>query len=134
MFFVGSPEQRRLRDRGLVPRFHITWGTGPAIVEVFARRLRNSDRVTFAHRRRVDELVVSDGPVVGVRGAVLEPTDAARGVASSRNIVNYFVFRAQSVIVASGGDRRQSPAPVQAFVDKGLDFVSAPRCGSWYPR
>ena len=22
-----------------VPRFHITWGTGPALVEIFARQL-----------------------------------------------------------------------------------------------
>ena len=57
----------------------------------------------FAHRHRVDELIVSDGSVVGVRGAVLEPTDAARGVASSRNTIGEFEFRAQAVIVASGG-------------------------------
>ncbi len=86
-----------------VPRFHITWGTGPGIVEIFARRVLGNDRVTFAHRHRVDELIVEDGAVVGVRGAVLEPTDAARGVASSRNVVGEFEFRAQAVIVASGG-------------------------------
>jgi predicted oxidoreductase len=86
-----------------VPRFHVTWGTGPGIVEIFARRLLGNDKVTFAHRHRVDELVVSDGAVVGVRGAVLEPTDAERGVASSRNVVGDFEFRAQAVIVASGG-------------------------------
>ena len=86
-----------------VPRFHITWGTGPAIVDVFARRLREHPRVTFAHRHRVDELVVEGGAVTGVRGAVLEPTSAARGVASSRTTVGEFDFRAQAVIVASGG-------------------------------
>ena len=42
-------------------------------------------------------------PVVGVRGAVLEPAIAARGVASSRNVIGDFEFRAQAVIVASGG-------------------------------
>ncbi len=57
----------------------------------------------FAHRHRVDELIVEDGAVAGVRGAVLEPTTAARGVASSRNTVGEFEFRAQAVIVASGG-------------------------------
>ncbi|OBB27736.1 FAD-binding dehydrogenase [Mycolicibacterium peregrinum] len=86
-----------------VPRFHITWGTGPAIVDVFARRLVGEPRVRFAHRHRVDELIVSDGAVVGVRGAVLEPSDAPRGAASSRNIVGEFEFRASAVIVASGG-------------------------------
>ena len=103
---VGWAERGGYDARGhgnSVPRFHITWGTGPAIVEVFARRLRDNAKVTFAHRHRVDELIVEDGSVVGVRGAVLEPTDAARGVASSRNIIGEFEFRAQAVIVASGG-------------------------------
>jgi uncharacterized protein len=86
-----------------VPRFHITWGTGPAIVDVFARRLVNHPRVRFANRHRVDELITEGGAVTGVRGAVLEPTSAARGVASSRTVVGDFEFRAQAVIVASGG-------------------------------
>ncbi|WP_454792207.1 FAD-binding dehydrogenase [Mycolicibacterium lutetiense] len=86
-----------------VPRFHITWGTGPAIVDIFARRLVGEPRVRFAHRHRVDELIVSEGAVVGVRGAVLEPSDAPRGAPSSRNIVGDFEFRASAVIVASGG-------------------------------
>lgn len=86
-----------------VPRFHITWGTGPAIVDVFARRLVGEPRVRFAHRHRVDELIVSDGAVVGVRGSVLEPSDAPRGAASSRNTLGEFEFRASAVIVASGG-------------------------------
>jgi uncharacterized protein len=103
---VGWAERGGYDARGhgnSVPRFHITWGTGPAIVEVFARRLVGNDRVSFAHRHRVDELLVEDGSVVGVRGAVLEPTDAARGVATSRDTVGEFEFRAQAVIVASGG-------------------------------
>ncbi|MDF3340057.1 FAD-binding dehydrogenase [Mycolicibacterium septicum] len=86
-----------------VPRFHITWGTGPAIVDVFARRLVGEPRVRFAHRHRVDELIVSEGAVVGVRGAVLEPSDAPRGAPSSRNVFGDFEFRASAVIVASGG-------------------------------
>jgi predicted oxidoreductase len=102
---VGWAERGGYDARGhgnSVPRFHITWGTGPAIVEVFARRLQG-DKVSFAHRHRVDDLIVEDGAAVGVRGAVLEPSTAARGVASSRNVVGEFEFRAQAVIVASGG-------------------------------
>ncbi|SCX07863.1 FAD-binding dehydrogenase [Mycolicibacterium fluoranthenivorans] len=123
--FAAGEKRRWLRERGLqtfalvgwaerggygarghgnsVPRFHITWGTGPALVDIFARRLLGHPKVTFAHRHRVDELIVTDGAVVGVRGAVLEPSAAARGVASSRNTVGEFDFRAQAVIVASGG-------------------------------
>jgi uncharacterized protein len=86
-----------------VPRFHITWGTGPALVDVFARRLLGQPRVKFAHRHRVDELIVEGGAVTGIRGTVLEPSDTARGVASSRKSSGEFEFRASSVIVASGG-------------------------------
>ncbi|MGC5163964.1 FAD-binding dehydrogenase [Rhodococcus sp. DT1] len=89
-----------------VPRFHITWGTGPALVEIFARKVREGvDRglVTLKHRHQVDDLVITDGAVTGVRGTVLEPTDAARGVASSRVGVGEFEFAAGAVIVTSGG-------------------------------
>jgi predicted oxidoreductase len=87
-----------------VPRFHVTWGTGPAIVEVFERRLRAAPgTVRFAHRHRVDELIVEDGAVTGVRGAVLEPSTAVRGAPSSRTTVGEFDFRASAVIVSSGG-------------------------------
>jgi len=89
-----------------VPRFHITWGTGPGLVEIFARKvLAAADRglVTLKYRHQVDELVVTDGAVTGVRGTVLEPTDAARGVKSSRTAVGDFEFGAGAVIVTSGG-------------------------------
>ncbi|HEU4362677.1 MAG TPA: FAD-binding dehydrogenase [Mycobacterium sp.] len=86
-----------------VPRFHITWGTGPALVEIFARRLRGHPKVRFAHRHQVDELIVESGMVTGVRGSVLEASAAPRGVASSRTTVGQFEFRASAVIVTSGG-------------------------------
>ncbi len=86
-----------------VPRFHITWGTGPALVEIFARRLRGRPKVRFAHRHRVDELIAENGMVTGVRGSVLEPSAQRRGVASSRTVVGQFEFRSAAVIVASGG-------------------------------
>ena len=86
-----------------VPRFHITWGTGPAIVEIFARRLVEHPNVRFAHRHQVDELIVDGAAVTGVRGTVLEPSSEARGVESSRNAIGEFEFRAQAVIVTSGG-------------------------------
>ena len=103
---VGWAERGGYDARGhgnSVPRFHIAWGTGPAIVDVFARRLVDHPKVRFAHRHRVDELIVSDGAVTGVRGAVLEPTTVARGVATSRVTVGEFEFTARAVIVASGG-------------------------------
>jgi predicted oxidoreductase len=86
-----------------VPRFHITWGTGPALVDIFARRLRGQAKVRFAHRHQVDELIVEDDAVTGVRGTVLEPSSEPRGVPSSRKAVAQFEFRAPAVIVTSGG-------------------------------
>lgn len=89
-----------------VPRFHITWGTGPALVEIFARTVRDGvadGLVTIAHRHRVDEIVKTDGVATGVRGSTLEPSRAARGVPSSRERVGDFEFEAGAVIVTSGG-------------------------------
>jgi uncharacterized protein len=86
-----------------VPRFHITWGTGPAIVEIFARRLRDHPNVRFEHRHQVDGLIVEGDAVTGVRGSVLEPSTEPRGVPSSRTSIGEFEFRAQAVIVTSGG-------------------------------
>ena len=89
-----------------VPRFHLTWGTGPEVVRIFEDPVLAGEAaglVSFAFRHRVDELVVEDGAVVGVRGAVLEMSTAERGVASSREVVDTFELRAPAVIVTSGG-------------------------------
>src|SRR3954452_20397543 len=60
-----------------VPRFHLTWGTGPEVVRVFAEPVAGGeDRglVSFRCRHRVDELIIEDGAAVAVRGTVLEET------------------------------------------------------------
>jgi predicted oxidoreductase len=89
-----------------VPRFHLTWGTGPEVVRVFAEPVLAAERrglVRFAFRHQVDELIVENGAAVGVRGSVLEPSDLDRGKASSRVVVDSFELRAKAVIVTSGG-------------------------------
>jgi predicted oxidoreductase len=89
-----------------VPRFHIVWGTGPGILEPFIQAVRAGVRaglVQALHRHRVDGLVVLGGSVVGVRGGILAASPAARGAASSREVVGDFELRASAVIVASGG-------------------------------
>lgn len=89
-----------------VPRFHLTWGTGPGVVEPFERRVREhvaAGRVELRFRHRVDALVTSEGTVTGVRGALLAPSDVVRGAASSRDEVGEFELTAQAVVVASGG-------------------------------
>ncbi|KOG50870.1 FAD-binding dehydrogenase [Streptomyces griseoflavus] len=89
-----------------VPRFHITWGTGPGLVEPFARRVRAGvarGLVELRFRHRVTGLARSAGAVDTVTGDVLEPSDAERGTPSGREVAGAFELRAQAVIVTSGG-------------------------------
>jgi uncharacterized protein len=89
-----------------VPRFHITWGTGPGLIEPFARRVREGvarGLVTLRFRHRVDKLTATGGTLDGVVGTVLEPSSVARGAPSSRTAVGEFELTAQAVVVTSGG-------------------------------
>ena len=89
-----------------VPRFHITWGTGPGVVAPFERRVREAvarGRVRMLFRHQVDGLVSTGGVITGVRGTILEPSDAERGRPSSRIPEGEFELSAQAVIVTSGG-------------------------------
>ncbi|TDU79059.1 FAD-binding dehydrogenase [Streptomyces sp. KS 21] len=89
-----------------VPRFHITWGTGPGLVEPFERRVRAGvarGLVRLRFRHRVTGLARTAGALDTVTGQILEPSDAARGTASGRESTGAFSLRAQAVIVTSGG-------------------------------
>jgi hypothetical protein len=89
-----------------VPRFHVSWGTGPGVVEPFERRAREAaaaGRLIFRFRHRVDALTTTNGRVDGVAGSILAPDPVARGKSSSRHATGEFTLRAQAVIVASGG-------------------------------
>jgi uncharacterized protein len=101
---VGWAERGNLRADGhgnSVPRFHVAWGTGTGVVGPFiasAHRAAEKGLLTFYHRHRVDEIAGTS-----VRGTVLKPDDAARGVASGREAAGEFELTGQVVIVASGG-------------------------------
>ncbi|THA39318.1 FAD-binding dehydrogenase [Streptomyces sp. A1547] len=89
-----------------VPRFHITWGTGPGLVEPFERRVRAGvarGLVRLRFRHRVTGLARTAGALDTVTGEILEPSDAVRGTASGRESTGAFSLRAQAVIVTSGG-------------------------------
>jgi hypothetical protein len=89
-----------------VPRFHVSWGTGPGVVEPFERRAREhtkTGRIVFKFRHRVDALDMTGGAATGVSGKILEPSTESRGVSSSRVETGDFSLKAQAVIVASGG-------------------------------
>ncbi|RVA85459.1 FAD-dependent oxidoreductase, partial [Mesorhizobium sp. M7A.F.Ca.CA.004.01.1.1] len=56
-----------------VPRFHITWGTGPGVLEPFAQRVREAQKrglISFKFRHRVNELTRTGAVVTGVRGDI----------------------------------------------------------------
>jgi predicted oxidoreductase len=89
-----------------VPRFHVTWGTGPGVIEPFIRRVREAQSrglVDLRFRHRVTGLTTTGGVIDGAEGEVLEASNAERGTASSRKVVGSFALRAQAIIVTSGG-------------------------------
>ena len=89
-----------------VPRFHITWGTGPGVVEPFARRVHDAAArglVEIRFRHRVTALTVRGGAVTGVSGDVLVDSGAPRGAPSSREVAASFALEADAVLLASGG-------------------------------
>ncbi|MDT0567428.1 FAD-binding dehydrogenase [Streptomyces sp. DSM 3412] len=89
-----------------VPRFHITWGTGPGLVAPFERRVREGvarGLVQLKFRHRVTGLSRSAGSVDTVTGEILEPSTIERGQPSGREVTGAFELKAQAVIVTSGG-------------------------------
>lgn len=129
-----------------VPRFHITWGTGPGIVAPFADAAHHAEEtgtLTVLPRHRVTELIVAGGAVIGAGGDLLIEDFAARGVPSSREVVGDFEVRAGATIVSSGGiggnhelvraawpDRLGTPpshmlSGVPAYVDGSMYATSA---------
>ncbi|KAA9110673.1 FAD-binding dehydrogenase [Microbacterium rhizomatis] len=128
-----------------VPRFHITWGTGPGIVAPFQAAVEQAEadgRLTILPRHKVTALKTTDGTVVGAAGDILSPSGAGRGIASSREVVGSFEISAGATIVSSGGIggnhdlvRRQWPARlgtppgtmitgVPAYVDGSMQPVA----------
>ncbi len=89
-----------------VPRFHITWGTGPGVVAPFERLVRqhaSGGRIELAFRRKVTDLIVENGVVKGVRGQILSEDGAERGKSTSREVVGGFDHRGEAVVITSGG-------------------------------
>lgn len=89
-----------------VPRFHITWGTGPGVLVPFVRRVMEhvrTGRITLLFRHRVTQLTTFGRRVTGVAGEILVPSAVARGEESSREVTGDFMLSAGAVIVTSGG-------------------------------
>ncbi|MEO0749048.1 MAG: FAD-binding dehydrogenase [Pseudomonadota bacterium] len=89
-----------------VPRFHLTWGTGPGVIAPFVARCADHEkagRLRYAYRHQVDRLGMTNGAASGVSGTVLADDDAPRGAKTNRDKVGTFSFSADTVIVTSGG-------------------------------
>ncbi len=89
-----------------VPRFHLTWGTGPGVVAPFehlARQAEAAGKLTFGFRHKVTNLQITTGRVTGVSGQILQPTDTPRGQSSSRKVTGDFDYSAEAVILTTGG-------------------------------
>ena len=89
-----------------VPRFHVTWGTGPGVLDPFVKAALAAEaagKLAFRFRHRVTRLLGGPQGVTGAAGEVLEESGVARGQASSRAVIGDFEVEAASVVVASGG-------------------------------
>lgn len=89
-----------------VPRFHITWGTGPGVLEHFIRRVKDhvsAGLIELKFRHQVSHIIMQNGTAKGVSGEVLADDTAQRGGKTNREEVGEFEFYAPSVIVTSGG-------------------------------
>ena len=126
-----------------VPRFHITWGTGPGIVAPFQADVEAGEaasRITILPRHKVTVLTTVDGTVVGASGDILAPSGAARGAATSREVVGAFSVSASATIVSSGGIggnhdlvRAQWPTRLGTAPEKMISGVPAFVDGSMQP-
>lgn len=89
-----------------VPRFHITWGTGPGLVAPFAKSLRHhveKGTITFMPRHQVNALHQADDHFVGLSGSILAQSHNKRGQESNRDVVGEFFYKGAALVIASGG-------------------------------
>ncbi len=89
-----------------VPRFHLTWGTGPGTVAPFERRVRehvDNGRIELCFRHQVSRLITDNARVTGVAGERLAVSTVERGEQSGREVIGEFEFSAGAVLVTAGG-------------------------------
>ncbi len=115
---VNWAERGNFGDGNSVPRFHLTWGTGKALVEaVWGAIERDPHRAALEVRfgARVSELLVEDGRVVGCRveaedygrldgrrgGKQAQRADAASGAPAADT--SYEARASKAVVIAAGG-------------------------------
>lgn len=89
-----------------VPRFHITWGTGPGVIKPFvehALQMEKEGLLEFKFRHQVHKIHIESENLIRVYGNILKEDHADRGVESNRDIIDNFEISVERVIIASGG-------------------------------
>lgn len=123
---VNWAERGNFGDGNTVPRFHLTWGTGKALVSAVweaIQRHPNRGALDVRFGARVSELVIEHGHAVGCRVVVEQehkkqgegPAGAGQGLAARREadasesspsgegLAEYEVRATRAVVVAAGG-------------------------------
>jgi uncharacterized protein len=104
---VNWAERGNFGDGNSVPRFHLTWGTGKALVQAVWGAIESHPRRDALHvrfRSRVSELVSENGRVLGCR-VVAEADDEQPGGTGepARRPGGYEVRATKAVVIAAGG-------------------------------
>ncbi len=89
-----------------IPRFHITWSTGPGVLRPFEQRVpeaEKTDKVTFGFRHRVTGFDITGSQISDVSGEVLADDNAIRGAATNCDVIDMFSIKSDQVTVTSGG-------------------------------
>lgn len=90
---VNWAERGNFSDGNSVPRFHLTWGTGKALVDAVHSAIENHpqrERLDLLFGTRVSQLLESEGRIAGVR-----VHDERTG--------EYEVWASKAVLIAAGG-------------------------------
>ncbi|MGV6943764.1 FAD-binding dehydrogenase [Sphingobacterium kyonggiense] len=89
-----------------VPRFHITWGTGPGVIKPFvdhALEMEIQGLLEFKFRHQVTDIKIEGNQVKSISGNILAEDHKERGMASNREVVDHFLFEADHLVIATGG-------------------------------
>ncbi len=90
---VNWVERGMYGDGNSVPRYHVIWGTGQRLVELFVDKLQNHvhhSKLTLLFEHKVEDFIQEQGRIAGCLGTC-EQTN------------NSFTLQADSVVVACGG-------------------------------
>lgn len=89
-----------------VPRFHITWETGPGLINPFVDYVLKKEKegkFRFLTRHQVTNIDIHNNQIKGISGNILEPSDVNRGEPSSRKIIDTFTYDVDNLVISTGG-------------------------------